>query len=87
MYPVEIVCERFFRPPGIGLSVAVDADVDDVVLAALLLSFAAAVLVDWDAVVVGVAVVVGLGFSEGKMGGYSIGTSSPLINLDTEDPT
>jgi len=39
------------------------------------------------AVVVDAVVVVGLGFSGGKIGGHAIGTSFPCVNLDTNDPT
>ena len=82
---MDILIERFLRVPALLLLVAE--------LFVVSLAFVdPAVVVDWvvDVVlavdVVGVAVVV-VGLSAGKIGGYAIGTSSPLTNFDTDDPT
>ena len=82
---MDILTERFLRFSVLLLLLAE--------LFVVSLAFVdAAVVVDWvaDVVlavdVVGAAVVV-VGFSAGKSGGYAIGTSSPLTNFDTDDPT
>ena len=85
-------CSRTVVVDDDAASVDDVAAVDDEPLAALLLAFDDGVVDAWVSnvvliVVVGAGVVVGLGFSGGKIGGYAIGTSAPLINLFTEDPT
>ena len=100
LYPVDTGSWRFFLPKGSAVVVAPKgsavvvasfAGAAVVVAAAAVVAFevsfpdGAGVVVF--AVVVEAVVVVGLGLSDGKMGGHLIGTSSPLMNLDNVAPT